>query len=96
MHCVCSRRLSSAAWLEPGPLTQAWLATLCSLQGCCAQQLTRGMCLQVHPHSRQAKDLLKIVEDQMVKEGLIGMGIGAAVLTGAGIIIGGLLMGRKR
>lgn len=54
------------------------------------------MCLQVHPHSRQAKDLLKIVEDQMVKEGLIGMGIGAAVLTGAGIIIGGLLMGRKR
>eukprot|EP00891_Asterochloris_glomerata_P004100 jgi/Astpho2/4100/Aster-x0188 len=52
--------------------------------------------LKVHPHSRQAKDLLKIVEDQMVKEGLIGMGIGAAVLTGAGIIIGGLLMGRKR
>lgn len=51
--------------------------------------------LQVSPDSRQAQALKQAVEDQIVKEGLIGVGIAGGVLGVAAVIVGGLLSARR-
>ena len=50
---------------------------------------------QVSPESRQAQALKQAVEDQIVKEGLIGVGIAGGVLGVAAVIVGGLLAARR-
>lgn len=51
--------------------------------------------LEVAPNSRQARQLKSIIEDQMVKEGLIAAGVGAALVAGAGLLLGALLSKRR-
>ena len=38
------------------------------------------VCMQIQPHFHQAETLKAMVEDQIVKEGLIGVGLGAGLL----------------
>ena len=47
------------------------------------------------PESRQAHDLKQAVDDEIVKEGLIGVGVVGGVLGIAAVIVGGLLAARK-
>lgn len=49
--------------------------------------------LQVHPDCRQAAALKSRVDDQIVKDGLIGVGLGVGVLGLVGLVIGGILSG---
>lgn len=55
--------------------------------------------MQVSPESRQANDLKKLVDDKIIKEGLIGLGVVGGVLGGVlgitAVIVGGLLAGRR-
>eukprot|EP00884_Botryococcus_braunii_P002286 jgi/Botrbrau1/12058/Bobra.0295s0013.1 len=51
--------------------------------------------LQVNPECRQAQTLKAAVDDQVVKEGLIGIGIGAGVLGIIGIGIAAIVGGRR-
>jgi len=51
--------------------------------------------LRVSPESRQAQALKQAVDDQIVKEGLIGVGIAGGVLGLAAVIVGGLLASRR-
>ena len=51
--------------------------------------------LVVSPHSRQAQALKEACEQQIVREGLVGIGIGSAVLGVAALAIG-LAFGARR
>ncbi|KAK9816702.1 hypothetical protein WJX72_003896 [[Myrmecia] bisecta] len=51
--------------------------------------------LKVTPDCRQAQHLKQVVDDQIVKEGLIGVGIGAGVLAGVAAVVVGALMARR-
>lgn len=53
------------------------------------------MLAQVNPECRQAQALKVAVDDQIVKEGLIGIGIGAGVLGLIGIGIAAIAGGRR-
>lgn len=48
------------------------------------------------PSSHQAAQLKSAIDDAIVKEGLIGVGVGTGLLTVAAIAIGLLMSGRKR
>lgn len=52
--------------------------------------------MQVAPSSHQATQLKSAIDDAIVKEGLIGVGVGTGLLTVAAIAIGLLVSGRKR
>lgn len=52
--------------------------------------------MQVKPGSRQGADLKKAIDDAIVKEGLIGVGVGTGLLAAGAVAIGLLLSGRKR
>lgn len=52
--------------------------------------------LQVAPSSHQAGQLKSAIDDAIVKEGLIGVGVGTGLVTVAAIAIGLLMSGRKR
>ena len=52
--------------------------------------------LQVAPSSHQAAQLKSAIDDAIVKEGLIGVGVGTGLVTVAAIAIGLLMSGRKR
>ena len=45
---------------------------------------------QVHPEFRQAETLLEACEHEIVKDGLVGVGAGAAILAVATIAIAAL------
>ena len=47
---------------------------------CSAGELRVLSCMQIQPHFHQAETLKATVEDQIVKEGLIGVGVGAGLL----------------
>lgn len=47
------------------------------------------------PHSRQAQALKEACEQQIMREGLVGIGIGSAVLGVAAVAIG-LAFGARR
>lgn len=51
---------------------------------------------QVAPSSHQATQLKSAIDDAIVKEGLIGVGVGTGLVTVAAIAIGLLMSGRKR
>ena len=51
--------------------------------------------MQVSPHSHQAAELKSAVDDAIVKEGLIGVGVGTGLLTVAAVAVG-LLMSSRR
>lgn len=52
--------------------------------------------LKVAPSSHQGTQLKSAIDDAIVKEGLIGVGVGTGLLTVAAIAIGLLMSGRKR
>lgn len=52
--------------------------------------------LKVAPSSHQGAELKSAVDDAIVKEGLIGVGVGTGLLTVAAVAIGLLMSGRKR
>ena len=52
--------------------------------------------LQVAPSSHQALQLKSAVDDAIVKEGLIGVGVGTGLVTVAAVAIGLLMSSRKR
>ena len=43
-------------------------------------------CMQIQPHFHQAETLKATVEDQIVKEGLIGVGVGAGLLDRKSVV----------
>lgn len=51
--------------------------------------------LKVKPGSRQGVDLKKAIDDAIVREGLIGVGVGTGILAAGAVAIGLLLSGRK-
>ena len=51
---------------------------------------------QVAPSSHQATQLKSAIDDAIVKEGLIGVGVGTGLVTVAAIAIGLLMSGRNR
>lgn len=53
------------------------------------------LALQVKPGSRQGIDLKKAIDDAIVREGLIGVGVGTGILAAGAVAIGLLLSGRK-
>jgi len=52
--------------------------------------------VESHPDFRQAETLLDHVENEIVKEGLIGIGAGAAIIGVVGTIAIALASGKKR
>ncbi len=52
--------------------------------------------MQVAPSSHQAAELKSAADDAIVKEGLIGVGVGTGLLTFAAVAIGLLMSSRKR
>ncbi len=55
-----------------------------------APVLQPATCLQVHPEFRQAETLLEACEHEIVKDGLVGVGAGAAIAAVAAIAIAAL------
>lgn len=51
--------------------------------------------LQVKSGSRQGVDLKKAIDDAIVREGLIGVGVGTGLLAAGAVAIGLLLSGRR-
>lgn len=51
--------------------------------------------LQVAPSSHQAAELKSAVNDAIVKEGLVGVGVGTGLLTVAAVAIGLLVSSRR-
>lgn len=51
--------------------------------------------LKLRPDSHQASSLKKEVDDAIVRDGLIGVGVVGGVLGFAALVIGGLLSGRR-
>lgn len=51
--------------------------------------------LKVSPNFRQAQTLKAAVEEQIVKEGLVGIGLASALLGLAGLAIGIIAAGRR-
>lgn len=60
-----------------------------------ARSTLQGL-LDRHPDFRQAETLLEHVENQIVKDGLIGIGAGAAIIGVVGTIALAMSSGRKR
>ena len=60
-----------------------------------ARSTLQGL-VESHPDFRQAETLLDYVENEIVKEGLIGIGAGAAILGVVGTIAIAFASGRKR
>lgn len=60
-----------------------------------ARSTLQGL-VESHPDFRQAETLLDYVENEIVKEGIIGIGAGAAILGVVGTIAIALASGRKR
>jgi mitochondrial fission 1 protein len=52
--------------------------------------------VQVDPECRQGQNLKAAVDEQIVKEGLIGIGIGAGVLGVIGLGIAAIVGGGRR
>ena len=51
---------------------------------------------QLSPNFHQAEALKGEVEAQIVRDGLVGIGIGAAALTVVGGIVAGVVLGSRR
>lgn len=90
--------------IKAGELPQQGLNDLVYL--CAVAQYRRGSYqaaktqineyLKVAPSSHQAAELKSAVDDAIVKEGLIGVGVGTGLLTVAAVAIGLLMSSRKR
>ena len=90
---ACSLACFTPAWLAV-PVEGSTPGALGSLAGCwrqlaCLEDLSSRSPnlspLQAHPDFRQAQTLLDAAESEVIKDGLVGVGAGAAVL---GAVIG--------
>jgi hypothetical protein len=99
------------AWLQAallqihGPAGVLQAAAPALLAGCCQgcpSPDPRPCCplcllpLQDHPDFRQAASLLEEVDDRVVKQGLVGLGVGAGLAAVVGLGLGLLLGGGRR
>ena len=86
-------------WNSLLPSRQIWCdrrAVFCIILRPKRQQSGPLTSVQVAPSSHQAAELKAAIDDAIVKEGLIGVGVGTGLITVAAVAIGLLMSSRKR